>query len=115
MFYRFVPTASISSIKTIDGACSSATLNSSRTSLGPSPCTNQTIMFYVFNQTYILFYGELMKTIHYFGKSLVMKNNQQIHTKYFWMSSEPTTRRKVAEVWLATALANKVLPVPGGP
>ena len=32
--------------------------------------------------------------------------------RYFWMSSEPTTRRKVAEVWLATALASKVLPVP---
>ena len=32
-----VPTASISSMKTILGLCSSATLNSSRTSLGPSP------------------------------------------------------------------------------
>ena len=53
--YRFVPMASISSMKTILGACSSATLKSSRTSLGPSP-------------------------------------------RYFWMSSEPTTRRKVADV-----------------
>jgi len=35
--YRFVPTASISSMKTIDGACSSATLNNSLTSFGPSP------------------------------------------------------------------------------
>jgi len=35
--YRFVPTASISSIKTIEGACSSATRNSSRTNFGPSP------------------------------------------------------------------------------
>ena len=35
--YLFVPTASISSMKTIDGESSSATLNSSRTSLGPSP------------------------------------------------------------------------------
>ena len=66
--YLFVPIASISSIKTMDGACSSATRNSSRTSLGPSP-------------------------------------------RYFWISSEPTTRRKVAEVWFATALANKVLPI----
>ena len=32
-----VPMASISSIKTIDGECSSATLNSSLTSFGPSP------------------------------------------------------------------------------
>ena len=32
-----MPTASISSMKTILGLCSSATLNSSRTSLGPSP------------------------------------------------------------------------------
>lgn len=64
--------ASISSMKTMEGACSSATRNNSRTSFGPSP-------------------------------------------KYFWISSEPTTRKKVAEVWLATALANRVLPVPGGP
>mmetsp|Transcript_67326 Transcript_67326/g.152339 ORF Transcript_67326/g.152339 Transcript_67326/m.152339 type:complete len:202 (+) Transcript_67326:218-823(+) len=35
--------------------------------------------------------------------------------RYFWMSSDPTTRRKVAEVWFATALARSVLPVPGSP
>lgn len=35
--YLFVPTASISSINTMDGACSSATLNNSLTNLGPSP------------------------------------------------------------------------------
>jgi hypothetical protein len=35
--YLFEPTASISSMKTIEGACSSATLKSSLTSLGPSP------------------------------------------------------------------------------
>ena len=29
------------------------------------------------------------------------------------MSSEPQTRRKVAEVWLATALARRVLPRKG--
>lgn len=66
--YLLVPMASISSMNTMEGACSSATLNSSRTSLGPSP-------------------------------------------RYFWMSSDPTTRRKVAEVWLATALASSVLPL----
>lgn len=65
--YLLVPMASISSMKTIEGACSSATRKSSRTSLGPSP-------------------------------------------RYFWISSEPTTRRKVADVWLATALASSVLP-----
>ena len=59
-------------MKTMEGARSSATRNSSRTSLGPSP-------------------------------------------RYFWMSSEPTTRRKVALVLLATALASSVLPVPGSP
>ena len=59
-------------MKTIVGACSSATRKSSRTSFGPSP-------------------------------------------RYFWISSEPVTRRKVAEVWLATALASSVLPVPGSP
>lgn len=35
--YRLVPTASISSMKTIEGACSLASLNISRTSFGPSP------------------------------------------------------------------------------
>lgn len=65
--YLLVPMASISSMKTMEGACSSATRKSSRTSLGPSP-------------------------------------------RYFWISSEPTTRRKVADVWLATALASSVLP-----
>ncbi len=59
-------------MKTMEGARSSATLNSSRTSYGPSP-------------------------------------------RYFCMSSDPTTRKKVAEVLLATALANNVLPVPGSP
>ena len=57
---------------TMDGDMSSATLNSSRTSLGPSP-------------------------------------------KYFWMSSDPTTRRNDADVELATALASRVFPVPGSP
>lgn len=66
--YLFVPMASISSMKTMEGACSSATLKSSRTSLGPSP-------------------------------------------RYFWISSEPTTLRNVADVWLATALASRVLPI----
>ena len=66
-FYLLVPMASISSMNTIDGACSSATLNSSRTNFGPSP-------------------------------------------RYFCINSEPTTRRKVAEVWLATAFAKRVFP-----
>ena len=35
--------------------------------------------------------------------------------KYFWISSDPTTLKKVAEVSLATALANNVFPVPGYP
>ncbi len=35
--YLFVPTTSISSIKTMDGESSSATQKSSRTNLGPSP------------------------------------------------------------------------------
>ena len=56
-------------MKTIDGECSSATRNSSRTNFGPSP-------------------------------------------RYFWISSLPTTLRNVADVWLATALASNVLPVP---
>ena len=34
---------------------------------------------------------------------------------YFWTSSDPTIRMKVAFVWCATALASSVLPVPGGP
>mmetsp|Transcript_64602 Transcript_64602/g.104479 ORF Transcript_64602/g.104479 Transcript_64602/m.104479 type:complete len:245 (-) Transcript_64602:711-1445(-) len=70
--YLLVPTASISSMKTMDGACSSARRNISLTSFGPSP-------------------------------------------RYFWISSDPTIRKKVADVWFATALASNVLPVPGGP
>ncbi len=35
--------------------------------------------------------------------------------KYFWISSDPTTLRNVADVYLATALANSVFPVPGSP
>lgn len=35
--------------------------------------------------------------------------------KYFWISSEPTTLKKVADVSLATALASNVFPVPGYP
>ncbi|EPE08567.1 cell division control protein 48 [Ophiostoma piceae UAMH 11346] len=70
--YRFVPMASISSMKTIDGAFSAATWNSCRTNRGPSP-------------------------------------------RYFWISSLPTILRNVADVWLATALASSVLPVPGAP
>jgi len=38
MHYLLVPTASISSMKTIEGECSSATRNNSRTNFGPSPC-----------------------------------------------------------------------------
>ena len=34
---------------------------------------------------------------------------------YFCTSSEPETRMKVQSVWCATARANSVLPVPGGP
>lgn len=35
--------------------------------------------------------------------------------KYFWMSSEPTTLKNVADVSFATALAKSVFPVPGYP
>lgn len=35
--------------------------------------------------------------------------------KYFWINSEPTTLKKVADVSFATALAKSVLPVPGYP
>lgn len=43
--YLFVPTASISSMNTIEGACSSATRNISRTSLGPSPFKEKQKLF----------------------------------------------------------------------
>mmetsp|Transcript_128244 Transcript_128244/g.344109 ORF Transcript_128244/g.344109 Transcript_128244/m.344109 type:complete len:209 (+) Transcript_128244:961-1587(+) len=69
---RCRPMASISSMKTIAGAFSRASRNTSRTMRGPSP-------------------------------------------RYFWTNSEPTIRMKVAVVWLATAFASIVLPVPGGP
>ncbi len=35
--------------------------------------------------------------------------------RYFWISSDPTTLKKVADVSLATALASNVFPVPGSP
>ena len=70
VFARVLRFACPLTMKTMDGAFSSATRNSSRTSFGPSP-------------------------------------------KYFWINSEPTTRKKVALVSLATAFANRVLPVPG--
>jgi len=34
---------------------------------------------------------------------------------YFWTSSDPMTRMKQASVLLATARAQRVFPVPGGP
>eukprot|EP01033_Poteriospumella_lacustris_P007080 gene7080-gene7788 len=34
---------------------------------------------------------------------------------YFWTNSDPDTRMNVQSVWWATARANNVLPVPGGP
>ena len=34
---------------------------------------------------------------------------------YFYTNSEPDTRIKQQSVWCATALANNVFPVPGGP
>lgn len=34
---------------------------------------------------------------------------------YFCTNSEPETLMKVQSVWWATALANNVFPVPGGP
>jgi len=40
------------------------------------------------------------------------KDQQEIN---LWTSSDPITRMKVASVLLATALAHKVFPVPGGP
>lgn len=43
-----------------------------------------------------------------------MKNKRTSPT-YFCTSSEPMTRMKQASVLFATALAHKVLPVPGGP
>ncbi|KAH3680856.1 hypothetical protein WICPIJ_008069 [Wickerhamomyces pijperi] len=70
--YLFVPTASISSMKTIEGALSAANLKRDLTNFGPSPA-------------------------------------------YFWINSEPTILMKVADVELATALARRVLPVPGAP
>ena len=34
----------------------------------------------------------------------------EIITRYFCINSDPTTLRNVADVWLATALANRVFP-----
>jgi hypothetical protein len=37
-------------------------------------------------------------------------SGEYIHTKYFCISSDPTTLRNVADVWFATALASNVFP-----
>ncbi len=44
------------------------------------------------------------------SKMIKTKFHENSITKYFWINSEPTTRKNVADVWLATALANKVFP-----
>ena len=47
----------------------------------------------------------------------ILKRDFVPHTSptYFWTSSDPMTRIKHASVLLATALAQRVFPVPGGP
>ena len=45
----------------------------------------------------------------------ISRTNLGPSPRYFWISSDPTTLKKVAEVSLATALASNVFPVPGSP
>lgn len=59
-----------------------------------------------------------MKTMEGESSSAALKSSRTSFgpsPKYFWMSSEPTTLRKVALVLLATAFASSVFPVPGSP
>merc|ERR1711871_1590793 len=58
------------------------------------------------------------KIMHAFFDRAMVNNSRTIlapSPTYFWTNSEPITRMKHASVLLATALADKVLPVPGGP
>lgn len=68
--------------------------------------------------TYILFCNQsLIIKFKLIINNLIIKSYYVIFTSptYFWTNSEPITRIKQASVLLATALAHKVLPVPGGP
>ena len=59
-----------------------------------------------------------MKTMDGESSSAALKSSRTSlgpSPRYFWISSDPTTLRKVALVLLATALASSVLPVPGSP
>mmetsp|Transcript_14597 Transcript_14597/g.25682 ORF Transcript_14597/g.25682 Transcript_14597/m.25682 type:complete len:243 (-) Transcript_14597:721-1449(-) len=59
-----------------------------------------------------------MKTIEGEWSSATRKSSRTSFgpsPRYFWISSDPTIRRNVADVWLATALASSVFPVPGSP
>ncbi|EEQ39250.1 hypothetical protein CLUG_03378 [Clavispora lusitaniae ATCC 42720] len=58
------------------------------------------------------------KMMHAFFVRAISNNSRTIRAPsptYFWTSSEPMTRINVASVSLATARAQSVLPVPGGP
>ena len=58
------------------------------------------------------------KMMHAFFVRAISKSSRTMRAPsptYFWTSSDPMTRMKVASVRLATARAQRVLPVPGGP
>ena len=58
------------------------------------------------------------KIMHAFFVRAISKSSRTIlapSPTYFWTSSDPMTRMKHASVLFATALAQRVFPVPGGP
>ena len=110
---REEPMESISSMKMMEGACSLAITNSSLT------CTQTTTMT-SYTQP-MTSYTQGMQPHH---TCRARPHHSPHHTHltirdpspmYFCTSSEPETRMKQHSVWWATALASRVLPVPGGP
>lgn len=101
------PMESISSMKMMEGACSLAMTNSSRTIRAPGEKTAGRIKVTQLRSE---------KNVSWMEMNLIkMRMNCSPSPMNFWTSSEPDTLMKVQSVWWATALASRVFPVPGGP
>lgn len=112
---RDEPMESISSMKMMEGACSLAMTNSSRTMRAPAGGTEA-------NHNISLVYvlrgaakGSVCVCVCNPGSRCGDTDSCSPSPMNFWTSSEPDTLMKVQSVWWATALASRVFPVPGGP
>lgn len=100
------PMESISSMKMMEGACSRAMTNSSRTIRAPGEGQAGGIQVT----------KAVLKKESGWSEFVEMETHGCSPSPMnFWTSSEPDTLMKVQSVWWATALASRVFPVPGGP